>query len=251
MIFPTDAGRPVKGREPPVEELDPTDAPDPVPLLPPGELPVLPFTAVVVEVVVADAFALAAAVVEVVEETLVDVAELVVDVVVEAGSLVEVVDDEVVVVVEAGSLVDVVVVEACSLVVVVDDDVVVVEAGSLVVVVDDDVVVVEAGSEVDVVEVDDELVVLPGGPGTADQTNPLGSEELAVKVISVFQLSVRTPAPVTQAMPASHTPLVPPVYSRSGNRPKEVTAGPNSKSFGKVVTTLLEGTRMLSTGAVV
>ena len=35
--------------------------------------------------------------------------------------------------------------------------------------------------------------VLPLGPGMADQVNPLGSEPLAVKVISVFQLSGRPP----------------------------------------------------------
>jgi hypothetical protein len=93
--------------------------------------------------------------------------------------------------------------------------VVVVEPVAAVVAVVDPLAVVAAVVEpLAAVVVGDELPevpVLPGRPGTADHTNPLGSEELAVKVISVFQLSVRRPALVTQAMPASHTPLVLPV----------------------------------------
>jgi hypothetical protein len=52
---------------------------------------------------------------------------------------------------------------------------------------------------------------LPAGPGTADQVNPLGSEVDLVKVIWVFQLSVRTPELLAQARPPSQIPLVPPV----------------------------------------
>jgi hypothetical protein len=234
MIFPIDAGRPVNGRDPPVEEVDPVEIPVPLlPVSPVPELPVEPdpLTAAVVEVVVVDAFALAAAVVEVVEEVLVDEVVPVVDeVVVEPGV-------EVVVVVEVGSEV-VVVVESGSVVLVVD--VVVVGSGSVVVVVD--VVVVESGSVVLVV--DDEVVVvvgLVGGPGTADQTKPSGSVELAVKVISMFQLSVRAPAvlELAQATPTSHTP---PLASSvaSGILPA-TTAGPHSRFTDRVWTTPVDG----------
>jgi hypothetical protein len=177
------------------------------------------------------------------------------------------------VVVDVDELVEVVVlvVEVLEEVVVVDGSVVVV-AGSVVVVVGGSVVlvVVVAGS---VVVVDDSVVVVGGsvvvgsvvggsvvvvvagelgGPGTADQTNPLGSGVLFVKVISVFQLSVSTPAPVTQAMPPSQTPLVPPgPSSRAERMLKLVTPGPHSRSLGRVGTTSLEATGMLSMGAAV
>jgi hypothetical protein len=217
MILAIDAGMPVNGSEPPVDEPDPLLPVSPVPELPVE--PELPLTAAVVEVVVVDAFVLGAAVVEVVEDVLVDVVELDDEVVVEAGWDVVVVDDEVVVVVASGSVV-VVVVDAGAVVGVV------VEGGAVVLVVDDVVVVVG---------------VLPGGPGTADQTNPLGSEELAVKVISVFQLSVRAPEafPLAQAMPTSHTPL--PASSVASGILAAATAGPHSRFNGKVVTSPVTG----------
>ena len=75
--------------------------------------------------------------------------------------------------------------------------------------------------------------VLPLGPGTADQVNPLGSEPLWVKVTSVFQLSVRTPELLAQARPASQIPLVPPVYRRSAAvKEPPATPAPHWKSLG-------------------
>jgi hypothetical protein len=117
------------------------------------------------------------------------------------------------------------------------------------------VVAVVPPAPVVVVVAPDPVVVVDeplGGPGTADQTNPLGSGVLFVKVISVFQLSVSTPAPVTQAMPPSQTPLVPPgPSSRAERMLKLVTPGPHSRSLGRVGTTSLEATGMLSMGAAV
>ncbi len=58
---------------------------------------------------------------------------------------------------------------------------------------------------------------LPLGPGTADQTKPLGSDESAENVTSVFQLSTGAPLELAQVIPASHTPDADepePVYSR-------------------------------------
>jgi hypothetical protein len=73
------------------------------------------------------------------------------------------------------------------------------------------VVAVVAVDEVVDVVVDVVVVVGVVTPGTADQVKPLGSPELAVKVISVFQLSESLPVVSAQARPASHTPVVPPV----------------------------------------
>jgi hypothetical protein len=133
-----------------------------------------------------------------------------------------------VVVVDGASVVDVVVVDGASVV-----DVVVVDGASVL-----DVVVVDGASVVDVVVVD------VGGPGTADQTKPLGSPLLAAKVICTFQLSVSTPAPVTQATPASQTPPPP---SRVGTRLWALKPGPHSRSLGKVGTRSLDATLKLST----
>ena len=54
------------------------------------------------------------------------------------------------------------------------------------------------------------LPLMPLLPGTAAHTKPSGSEPLAVKVTSVFQLSTGTPL-WAQSRPASQTPLVLPV----------------------------------------
>ena len=117
-----------------------------------------------------------------------------------------------------------------------------------VVVVELPAVVVDVELSVDVVDdvVDDVVVVEPEvpPPGTADQTKPLGSPLLAAKVICTFQLSVSTPAPVTQATPASQTPPPP---SRVGTRLWALKPGPHSRSLGKVGTRSLDATLKLST----
>jgi hypothetical protein len=102
-------------------------------------------------------------------------------------------------------------------------------------------VVVVGGRVVDVVPPD-----VPGAPGTADQTKPLGSLLFAVNVISTFQLSVSTPAPVTQATPASQTPPVPP--RTVATSPSALRPGPHSRSLGSVGTKLLDATLKLVTG---
>ena len=50
--------------------------------------------------------------------------------------------------------------------------------------------------------------LLPAGPGMAVQVYPFGSVPLALKVNCTFQLSVRVPALLAQAMPPSQIPLV-------------------------------------------
>ena len=125
--------------------------------------------------------------------------------------------------------------------------VVVVAFGSVV------VVVVAFGSVVVVVVVDVDVVVVVVVvvvlPGTADHVKPLASALLAVKVTSVFQLSETAPWVSAHTMPASHTPVVPPVYSswaRLTEPPSVATSGPHSKSFGiwmiwPVLTAVLTG----------
>jgi hypothetical protein len=62
-----------------------------------------------------------------------------------------------------------------------------------------------------VVVVDEAGGVVLADASLSDQTNLFGSVVLAVKVTSVFQLSVSVPEVLAQAIPTSHTPEVPPV----------------------------------------
>jgi hypothetical protein len=114
------------------------------------------------------------------------------------------------VVVDPDSEPDVVVVVDPDAIVVVDPDAIVVVDPDAIVVVDPEAIVVVDPEAIVVVVVGD-----PGGPGTADQVNPSGSEVLDVKVISVFHQSVTAPLLLAQATPASHTP---PLASRSDSR---------------------------------
>jgi hypothetical protein len=94
-----------------------------------------------------------------------------------------------------------------------------------------------------VVVVGDEVVVgvevEERPPGTADHTKPFGSVELAVKVIWVFQLSVRALEELAQAMPVSHSPL--PARRVARGILAAATAGPHSKFNGRVVTSPVVG----------
>lgn len=97
------------------------------------------------------------------------------------------------------------------------------------------VVLVVVGVVVEVVVVDVVVVlevVVPPVPGTADQTKPLGSDPLTVKVTTLFQKSVTAPLVLAQARPVFQAP---PLASRLAAVAPRLLRSAHSKSAGMLM----------------